>query len=441
MGDYKKREVLELIGRLSQINDLLCKNHPGICESEEILSHCQGTALSIGTWLEKLGGGAEAFVHILESYCEELYQMNGRFSNGSPCADLSDKIREELTRLQEGLSACLPEDKREVVFFPYKASMWDSFESVWRAAKEDEGSEVYVVPIPYFDKNPDGTLGQMHDEGDAYPEDVAVVPWREYRLETRRPDLAFIHNPYDQCNYVTSVHPKFYTRELKKYVEKLVYIPYFVAADDEVDPHFCVTPGALYSDVVVVQSEKVRETYIREQEQWRRENNCSDMPGESQNRIVALGSPKYDRIYSVLESGTPLPEKWEEAIRRADGSRKKVVFYNTSLHSLLSWDERAVKKIEQVLSVFKRERENITLLWRPHPLIPAALQSMRPALWDQYRAVVERYKTEGWGILDDSADAARALAAGDAYYGDGGSLYEVYKELGKPVMLQNVEII
>ncbi len=41
------------------------------------------------------------------------------------------------------------EVKNIIVFLPYKASMWDSLESVWRAAYEDkEHCEAYVVPIP-----------------------------------------------------------------------------------------------------------------------------------------------------------------------------------------------------------------------------------------------------------------------------------------------------
>ena len=36
--------------------------------------------------------------------------------------------------------------KKEIVFLPYKASMWDSMESVWKAAAEDDECEVYVVP-------------------------------------------------------------------------------------------------------------------------------------------------------------------------------------------------------------------------------------------------------------------------------------------------------
>ena len=34
--------------------------------------------------------------------------------------------------------------RKEVVFLPYKASMWDSLESVWKAAEEDPDCVAYV---------------------------------------------------------------------------------------------------------------------------------------------------------------------------------------------------------------------------------------------------------------------------------------------------------
>ena len=56
--------------------------------------------------------------------------------------------------------------KLEAVFLPYKASMWDSLESVWKAADEDPNCDVYVNLIPYYDNKPDGSFKEMYYEGD-----------------------------------------------------------------------------------------------------------------------------------------------------------------------------------------------------------------------------------------------------------------------------------
>ena len=99
--------------------------------------------------------------------------------------------------------------KKEAIFLPYKASMWDSLESVWKAADADPNCNAYVIPIPYFDKNPDGSFREMHYEGNQYPNYVPITKYEDYDFENRRPDMIYIHNPYDSMNFVTSVHPFF----------------------------------------------------------------------------------------------------------------------------------------------------------------------------------------------------------------------------------------
>ena len=64
--------------------------------------------------------------------------------------------------------------KKEVVFCPYKSSMWDSLESIWRAMSEDKRFHVYVVPLPYADRAPDGSAKEWHLEIDKFPKYVPV---------------------------------------------------------------------------------------------------------------------------------------------------------------------------------------------------------------------------------------------------------------------------
>ena len=73
--------------------------------------------------------------------------------------------------------------------------------------------------------------------------------------------------------------------------------------------------------------------------------------------------------------------------------------------------------------------------------LPISVSSMRPQLWAEYDKLLRQYKEEGWGIYDDSADLDRAIEISDAYYGDGSSVVQLYKNTGKPVMMQNVEIV
>ena len=97
--------------------------------------------------------------------------------------------------------------------------------------------------------------------------------------------------------------------------------------------------------------------------------------------------------------------------------------------------------MQDAFHTFYEVRDEIALLWRPHPLIKATIESMRPKLWEEYEKLVNEYRDASWGIYDDTADLNRAIALADAYYGDGSSLVQLCQERGMPVMVQNCEIL
>ena len=342
--------------------------------------------------------------------------------------------------------------KKEVVFLPYKASMWDSLESVYLAAREDEDCDAYVVPIPYYDKLPDDSLGELHYEGNEYPPDIEITYYEDYNLEERRPDAIYIHNPYDRWNTVTCVPERFFCSNLKKYTDCLVYIPYFILNEIEPDDqaaidhmkHFCFLPGTIWADKVIVQSEKMRQIYINEYIKAAKEGGLS---GEHLDRkkleekILGLGSPKLDKVHSVRRENLEIPDEWRRIIEKPDGTWKKIIFYNTSIGALLQNEEKMLDKMKSVFQTFKEQQDTVALLWRPHPLIQSTIKSMRPLLWAEYEKLVQAYREEGWGIYDDTADMDRAVVLSDAYYGDRSSVVQVYQETGKPVMIQNVEVL
>lgn len=448
----KKKTILSIMDSLEKINDSVIRNlDNGVQVSMETLVDCQDSAIAVGNEIEQQYGAAgEEAVHLLEVYCENLYQMSSKSEDFVSCRKLGKKMQKQLVQIKNHIKYDLPDDKKEVVFLPYKASMWDSLESVWRAADADPDCDAYVIPIPYFDKNPDGSFREEHYEGDLYPKDVPVTRYDEYDLEARHPDVIYIHNPYDECNHVTSVHPHFYSKNLRNFTDKLVYIPYFILGEIEPDnqaaidgmKHFCFTPGTIYADQVVVQSENMRQIYINEYMKAAKEMG---LPGEHVDRkflekkFLGTGSPKLDKVQNTKKEDLEIPKEWLRIIEKPDGSWKKIVFYNTSVSALLQNDEKMLRKMESVFGIFKENKGEVALLWRPHPLIQATIESMRPQLWEEYQRIKDRYIEEDWGIYDDSADLDRAVVLSDAYYGDGSSVVQLCREKGMPVMVQDVE--
>lgn len=436
---YKKKELLKMLDTLVQANQAIGKaDIRKLSMAGEAFEQCQTAAIEIGTYLETYGEATTVIVNMLEDYCENIYQQSIKTDAPDICRKISKKIQKQLSQIINAVRYELPEDKKEVIFLPYKASMWDSLESVWMAAREDVNCDAYVIPIPYFERNPDGSFGQMYYEGDEYPDYVPITDWQDYSIPEHRPDVIYIHNPYDDCNYVTSVHPMFYAKELKKYTDMLVYIPYFVGINDSVEEHFCVAPGTIYADRVIVESKEVRKIYIREFQKFEKENNCKGKFGNLEEKFLALGSPKFDRVRNIKRENIEIPEEWQRLIIKENGMRKKVILYNTTVASLLKFGEASLKKIENSLEIF-RQNQGVVLLWRPHPLLLSTLSSMRPDLYQRLYRMTEDYKAEGWGIYDDTADIERAIALSDAYYGDWSSVVTLYQATGKPIMIREYE--
>ncbi len=502
MRKAQKEQLLDLLATLAGAHKeiLLAMDDKNFNLMQQLLGDCQNAAIQIGTMIEESAGENFVTVEMLEEYCELVYQIHKNLSLGqadvrvprsgqgtanvympqagenltsvvSNPRKLRKILQKHLVRIENSVKNDIPM-RTEAVFLPYKASMWDSLESVWKAADADPDCDAYVGPMPYYDKNPDGTLGEMHDESTMYPNYIPVVNYNEYDFETRRPDMIFIHNPYDDSNYVTSVHPFFYSENLKKYTDCLIYIPYFI--EKEYEPgnekamghmeHFVLNPGVIRANYVIVQSEAMRQIYIDILTRHSGEATRSFWEG----RVLGLGSPKMDKVLAAREEDFEIPEDWkwhiyknyaykgnmckngldvgethkdnvlQDSMDKYDkNNRRKVIFYNTSISSFLQHGEKMLKKMRDVFWTFKQERENITLLWRPHPLLAPTIRSMRPELYEEYEKIVEDYCTEDWGIYDDSADLNRAIAISDAYYGDPSSVVELFKKVGKPVMIQN----
>jgi len=421
---------------------------------QNMICECQQTAIQIGETIEKLEGEGHTTVTFIEEYCEMLYTVYEKISkedinitNGNKSYKM---LKKQLVKIENSVKNDITV-RKEVIFLPYKASMWDSLESVYLAAKKDVNCDAYCIPIPYFDLNPDHSFGQMHYEGNEYPKNIEVTDWQEYSFEERKPDEIYIHNGYDNWNLVTSVHPRFYSSNLKKYTDKLIYIPYFIMGDIDPDDnniaeskkHFCFMPGIINADKVILESENVKKLYVNEYLKAAKESGLTGRHIDRkylEQKFLGIGSPKIDKVLNTKKEDIEIPTKWLEKIKKPDGTWKKIIFYNTGITALLKYNEKWIEKIEDVLKIFKENQKEVTLLWRPHPLIENTMKSMRPGILEKYLKIKKQYLEEDWGIYDDTSDVDRAVVLSDAYYGDGSSVVQMYQETGKYYVIQDCNI-
>lgn len=430
MNGYQKERAKTWLEGLSETHGRIREAARGrnAGAARDLLRGCQEGAISIGSRIEETEGEGFSTVAILEGYCEAVYRAyaalegagggeeSARGESEVACLEM-DAAREAALR---SLQRDVPE-RREVLFLPYKASMWDSLESIWMAADADPSCEAVVVPIPYYDKKKDGSFGDLHYDGGDFPEYVPVTHYGAYSIEERKPDVIYIHNPYDDANLVTSVDPQYYSWKLKKHTGKLVYVPYFATTGNMAESRALCSA---YSNVdyIVVQSEKHKKLYDA---------------SISRDKILVLGSPKFDKVIRICKNPPRIPIEWEDMVYLPDGRKKKIYFYNTSITGMLEDTRRFLLKMEYVFRTFQG-REDCCILWRPHPLLESSIESMRPDFKPFYDLLKNAFFQEKIGIYDETPDIENTVSICDAYIGDAGSsVVTLFGVSGKPIFLLN----
>jgi len=416
MKRYQQRKMLMLVQTIKQ------------AQSAGLYADCEIGMQSISEFIKKNKGEKNITLELIDEYCQMLLKIRNREIDG-------DLLSAHLLKIEDSIKLEFKPDKIEIAFFPYKSSMFDSLESVYLAAAEDPDCDAYVVPIPYFELNPDGTLGKECLDG-LYPDYIPIVDWRKYDLAERHPDIIFIHYAYDHMVNNASIHPSFYSKRLSLSCELLVYIPYFITGESIVDDTYIFLPGILNAHKVILQSEGVRERYIDDYKKADELYGWNGHYGNAEEKFIALGSPKLDKVLSTRQDDCKLPDEWLHLLKKPDGTNKKSILYNTHMLTLSNMGEIYFKKMRQVFDVM-RNQDDVILWWRPHPNTELNLRTKHPKLFAEYKALVADYKQNKLGIFDDSSDLHRAIAISDAYYGDGSSVAQLFSMTGKPVLFQD----
>ena len=285
------------------------------------LSRMQEEAIAFGNAIEQKKGEGTESVAILEEYCDALYHAYNSLSTLSlkedgiekqekteeicrlieRSADLQkelEKIANNLLYYPEKLQTALKKDfKRQLVFLPHTVKHFESIRPLVDALLKAEDMECKIIPIPYFDKYGDGSPKEMHYEGGDFPKEYKIIDYRTYDFASELPDCIVINSSYDEFNQVWSVAPLFYSKEMKKYTNKLIYIPWFVT--DEIDPkneedgkaftnmeYYVTVPGLFHSDLTIVQSEGMKKAYLAKIEEFA----GKDVAKKIEKKIAGAGS-------------------------------------------------------------------------------------------------------------------------------------------------------
>jgi len=287
----------------------------------------------------------------------------------------------------------------KVYFLPYVAGMWRSMAPLYKEHKRNKDT-VVVMPIPYWGRNADGELCYPHYDGYDFP--VPVKDYHDVDLFAEHPDIIYFHNPYDDCNRVTSVDPMYYSDYLRRCCDKLIYTPYYTRCAGDFDLHSAMIGAVYKADAIVVWSEAQKEHY------------AAVHPGKE---IIVKKRPKLAK--------RKVPEDWEERI-----NGRRVVLLNNSLGALLDNPRRELHALEDAI----RGNRDVCLWWRPHPLFVDTINSVCPKYGPFYYQIMTRFLQRN-DIFDNSWDVERAAVRADEYLGDPSSVTLMFYEQGKKVTI------
>ena len=344
----------------------------------------------------------------MRSIIESLQEKVERFLQ----AGMIDEAEMILQQIEQFLPVRNPE-KIQVYFLPYKAAMWDSMESVWREVADDPECEAHVMPIPYFERQQDGSLGEYHYEGDLLPEEVLIEDYRKVPLAVVHPDVIYFHNPYDDANLVTMVHPDYFSSVLKNECEELVYIPYFISGYSETKKIIDSQnqPGSQNASIVVMQSEA-----------WKRacRNHFQKL-----SKFFVAGSPKLDAVLWYAKKHSR-----KELCEMVGIAAEKILLLNTSISFYMRYDDW-YGYARTVVNAVKQSGQ--FLIWRPHPLLESAVKAMRPHEITALRDFVEELERSEAVLIDRSSNPLMAITVADALISDYSSMIEQFYITGKPL--------
>lgn len=411
MNIHTKHEILKIIQNVKNIHiNLHVLNNNEYINS---LTQCQEYAVNIGNIIENSDCNDKNIVPLLENYCEVLYEL----SLINPASERIYKIKliDDLINNVESLIGKIA-GKYRIVFLPYKAQMWDALESVWLAAKDDDRCECDVIPIPYFEFDKRKNEWHLAYDGNEFPSYVPITPYQTYSIRELKPDAAYIHYPYDGSNTVTRIHPAYYSDELKKYVNKLIYIPYYVTAGAISENHKYF-PVYKNMDYFIVQSEFFK-------------RSCTGV--FYYDKIIPLGSPKIDSVVNKCKNEKNIPDEWKKIL-----NNRKVLMLNTTIGDILCYKGVLIKKLQHFFELIA-QRKDIALIWRPHPLTEATIKSMRTEIYESYIELKRYFMDNEIGVFDTTPDIAYTIAVSDGYIGsDGSSVINMFSAAGKPVFIFN----
>ena len=316
----------------------------------DMLAQCQSVAIDLGNFIEQMKGeenlSAKACVAALEEYCEKIFDVY----NNLPLA--VEREKEDFQKLCAALNQAFVQmkqtveneiiHKKLVAFLPDNPKRWKEMQALYDYYRQQENTEVCVIPLPLFAKNLYGEIVAGQDEYDKndkrgeYPADLNIIAWHTVQMQSYEFAAIVIQNPYDAENPYLTVPPAYYAKQLQQYTDCLIYMmPQGVNDFTENDitdvyglKYSLTMPGAMYADRILIESPAMKALFVNHLTAFAGEDTkevwddkvmtISAFSGESaqtgqpvQNGQCGQTPPKKKLLYCIGENDFMKMRRWQ----------------------------------------------------------------------------------------------------------------------------------
>ena len=417
-GSYKTlaKECLEVLHSHYE----LANNYLDSGKLEELSDICndaQQLAASLGTMLEQVRGEGEihcaAVVTVLEDLCECIYSCYESACAGTKNALLPiEEILKELdTTLDDHILS-----RKEVLILPACEADYGTLASIHSRFLADPDTDTIVLPLPVMFKDYYGNITANNEDN---------LRHNDYDISLHCPDEIYIQNPYDKENPCLTIPQQFYSENLRKYTDKLIFVPIgpiseFTdnnSVDSIVMKYYVSAPGVILSDEVYVQSDNMKQRYV---------DKLTSFAGEDTRDIWEKKISSHPELFVIHHE--------------ADGS---------SNNQSPCTSENLCKKILVCIAPYEAYehpgdyeyslRTRFDLLKENADKIQVSVCEYHNNIADE---IVSRLLDEyGFNLVPyPTSNPESFCSTYDAYYGSATPLVNVFTGLKKPVMIADLEV-
>lgn len=411
----------------------------------DMLAQCQSVAIDLGNFIEQMKGeenlSAKACVAALEEYCEKIFDVY----NNLPLAVGREK--EDFQKLCAALNQAFVQmkqtveneiiHKKLVAFLPDNPKRWKEMQALYDYYRQQENTEVCVIPLPLFAKSLYGEIVAGQDEYDKndkrgeYPADLNIIAWHTVQMQSYEFAAIVIQNPYDAENPYLTVPPAYYAKQLQQYTDCLIYMmPQGVNDFTENDitdvyglKYSLTMPGAMYADRILIESPAMKALFV---------NHLTAFAGEDTKEVWA------DKVMTISAFSGESAQTGQPVQNGQCGQTppKKKLLYCIGENEFYENAEMAINKVKERLNVMTQYPESLKVAVCLYPYDIAAWDICTGQEKDMLVQVLKEYrKNKGIELLTKNVFDINGIDDMTAYYGSPSPLICRFVQQHKPAMV------